>query len=214
MENKKISIFLLNCHSINNKLGEIKLLLYTRKPDIFCFTETWINRFEPKFIDYVAYWKNRVEPGGGIGIILKKNLQHETVSLVPFQNGKLEIQAVRITLRRNDSVILVNLYNPNESVTLQEMKHYVNQLGQKYILVGDFNAHSPLIETNCRSNYTGRTLEKIVLDGGLCLINPPDLYTYINPTSGRGSCLDLCFTTRVEKELTSDEYVVLFLICA
>ena len=75
------------------------------------------------------------------------------------------------------------------------MKHYLNQLGQKYILVGDFNAHSPLIETNCRSNYTGRTLEKIVLDGGLCLINPPDLYTYINPTSGRGSCLDLCFTT-------------------
>ena len=33
MENKKLSIFLLNRHSINNKLGEIKLMLYTRKPD-------------------------------------------------------------------------------------------------------------------------------------------------------------------------------------
>ena len=66
MENKKLSMFLINCHSINNKLGEIKLMLYTRKPDIFCFTETWISRFEPKFIDYVAIWKHRVEPGGGI----------------------------------------------------------------------------------------------------------------------------------------------------
>ena len=76
------------------------------------------------------------------------------------------------------------------------MQH-LNQLGQKYILVGDLNAHSPLIATNCRSNYSGRTHEKILLDGGLCLINPPDLYTYINPTSGwgRGSCLYLCFTT-------------------
>ena len=58
--------FLLNCHSINNKLGEIKLMLYTRKPDIFCFTETWMSRFEPKFIDYVAIWKHRGGPGGGL----------------------------------------------------------------------------------------------------------------------------------------------------
>ena len=47
--------------------------------------------FESKFIDYVANWKHRVEPGGGIGIVLKKNLKHETVTLIRFQNGKLDI---------------------------------------------------------------------------------------------------------------------------
>ena len=79
--------------------------------------------------------------------------------LTPFQNGKLEIHAVRIILRRNDSVVLMNVYNPNESVTLQEMKHYLDQLGPKFILVGDFNAHSPLFQSNCgNSNFTGRTL--------------------------------------------------------
>ena len=27
------------------------------------------------------------------------------------------------------------------------------------------------------------------------MVNPIDLYTYINPVTGKGSCLDLCFTT-------------------
>ena len=59
----------------------------------------------------------------------------------------------------------MNVYNPNESVTLQEIKHYLDQLGPKFIFVGDFNAHSPLFQSNCgNSNFTGRTLENIVLD--------------------------------------------------
>ena len=81
MENNNISIFLLNCRSIINKLGEIKLL-YTRKPDIFCFNETWINRFQPTFIDYVPIWQHRGEPGLGLGIILKIFLQHDKFHLI------------------------------------------------------------------------------------------------------------------------------------
>ena len=190
MENKKLSIFLLNCRSINNKLGEIKLMLYTRKPDIFCFTETWISRFEQKFIDYVSIWKQRGGPGGGLGIILRKGLQHDNFQLTPFQNGKLEVQAVKIILKNNYYVIVVNIYNPNESVTIQEMKHYLHQLGRKYVLVGDFNAHMPLLDSCCRnSNFTGKTLETIILEERICLINPVDFYTYICPTTGRRSCL-------------------------
>ena len=100
-------------------------MLYERKPDIFCFTETWISRF-PKFINYVVIWKHRGGPGGGLGIILRKNFQHDNFQLTPFQNGKLEVQAVKVLLKNNDSMILVNIYNPNESVTIQEMKHYLH----------------------------------------------------------------------------------------
>ena len=70
-------------------------MLYTRKPDIFCFTETWISRFEPKLIDYVAIWKHRGGHDGGIRIILRKNLHHDYFQLTPFQNGKVEVQAVK-----------------------------------------------------------------------------------------------------------------------
>ena len=52
---------------------------------------------------------------GGLGIILKKGLQHDNFQLTPFQNGKLELQAVEIILKNNDNVIVVNIYNPNES---------------------------------------------------------------------------------------------------
>ena len=124
-------------------------------------------------------------PGGGLGIILRKGLQHDSFQLTPFQNGKLEVQAVKIILKNNDNVILVNIYNPNESVTIQEMKTYLRQLGRKYVLVGDFNAHMPLLDSCCRnSNFTGKTLETITLEERICLINHVDCYTYICPTTG------------------------------
>ena len=105
---------------------------------------------------------------------------------------------MKVILKNNDSVILVNIYNPNESVTrpIHELKHYLHQLGRKYVLVGDFNAHMPVLDSCCRnSNFTGKTLETIIFEERICLINPVDFYTYLCPTTGRRSCLDLCRAT-------------------
>ena len=102
------------------------------------------------------------------------------------------------------------MYNPNESVTIQEMKHYLHQLGSKYIIVGDFNAHTPLLDSECANrNFTGKTLESIIVDERICLVNPINFYTYINATTGRRSFLDLCLATpniatRIDIKLGTD----------
>lgn len=114
----------------------------------------------------------------------------------PFNNGFLEVQAISIVLRNNCRLAILNIYNPNSAVKAEELQHYTAQLGVRFIIVGDFNAHTPIINTNCvKSNFIGRSLETVLANDPICLVNPPDLYTYINPATGRGSCLDLCLTS-------------------
>ena len=80
----------LNCRSVFSNLIEIKLLVYSRKPDFVALSETWVRDKGPKFIDYKCIWKNRVSTtGGGLGFLLRKGLQFQEVNLNPFPNGVL-----------------------------------------------------------------------------------------------------------------------------
>ena len=195
--NNNISVIILNCKSIRSKLGEIKLLAYTVKPDIMCLSETWLgdSQFNPKFINYNCIFRNRNQHGGGIGIIIKRNIKYQEINLKPFKNGKLEIQAIKVYTNAKE-MIITNLYNPNEDITEQEFEHYIQQIGEKFIMVGDYNAHTPMLDQKCkRANKTGKTLEKIIEQERVCLINPVNFYTYLDSRTGKLSCLDLCLTS-------------------
>ena len=68
----------LNCRSINTGLGELKMLIYSEKPDFVLLSETWLNnntKFLPRFHDYRAEWKHRpTGQGGGLGILVRRGL--------------------------------------------------------------------------------------------------------------------------------------------
>jgi hypothetical protein len=86
-------------------------------------------------------------------------------------------------------------YNPGKNISLEELLHYTNQLGKIYILIGDFNEHSPLWDSRNRINPTGRNIERLLEIHNLVLLNDKDFSTYIDNRSGTTSCLDLCITT-------------------
>ena len=54
----ELQIFQFNCNGINKKLSEIKLYIYTKKPDIICLNETWLSNLnrKPNFIGYASEW--------------------------------------------------------------------------------------------------------------------------------------------------------------
>lgn len=196
--NKLIGIQ-LNCHSLTNKLSEIKLMLYTKKPEFMALSETWIANHVPKFVGYSTEWKHRAGIGGGLGFVIKRGLQYKNINLIPFNNGYLEYQTIQIYINKNTNIVIMNLYNPSKNITIEEISHYTNQikqLGNKFMVIGDFNAHTPLLKTNCtRSNVTGKTLERFILSDDICLITPVNFYTYLNAANGQRSCLDLCLTS-------------------
>ena len=201
------NILFLNCKSLNCKLGEIKLLLYLEKPAVFCFNETWMKKeYEPRFIGYSTIWKNRDDGYGGVGILINNEYSYKEINLVAFDGGVLEVQAINVMLESSEMISIFNCYNPNEHVTIHEVRHYIQQLSRKFIIVGDLNCQTQVLDTKCtRSNFTGRMLETLLTEDPICLINPRDMYTYVSFSNLKKSCLDVCLSSPNIASLTTIE---------
>ena len=174
----------LNCQSLNTKLYDTKKLIYKIKPTFACFCETWINNCNrtPNFVDYHTIWRHRYGPrGGGLGILVRRGVQHSELPLKYYKDGGLEAQAVKIFDRHNNPITILNVYKPpNKNLTLLELRHYIKQLGPKYIITGDFNAHSPILDDRINNpDQAGKVIEDLILKDDVCLINPPNFYTRI-----------------------------------
>lgn len=137
LTNGSLMLVQFNCRSLNAKLGEVKLFLYTQKPDIMCLSETWIRRHEPRFIGYSTVWRHRLTPtvGGGLGFLIRRGVQYLELRLVPFTGGHLEVQAIQL-FASGGSLSVLSVYNPNAPVTAAELQHYVSQLAPVMLLWG------------------------------------------------------------------------------
>ena len=134
--------------------------------------------------------------------IIRKGLQYQEVTLQPFPGGVLEVLAVKIHEKNKKFINVLNIYNPNSNLSVNEIKHYILQLGDRYIITGDFNAHSIILDDKVtNSNVTGKTIENIVLNEDVSLCNPINMYTHLSLPNYTRSCLDLtlCSNNLAEK---------------
>lgn len=108
----------------------------------------------------------------------------------------IEAQAIEITLGR-DSVKILHVYNPVNRIDIRHLDHLIQQLGRKFIIVGDLNGHHTLWDPDLRPdriNQCGRELAKYIIDHqNLALVTTPGLKTYTHTThlSSNTSTLDL-----------------------
>ena len=193
----KLEILTWNCHSLYTKLSHFKITLYSKKPHIVCLCETWLkeNRL-PNFINYKPFFLCRQNrPGGGIAILVRSDICVKKIDLVDYVNSVLEVQAV--TIYSNDKKLdILNIYNPNVNVSVGEFEHYFGQLCQDKVIVGDFNAHNNMWDTNSIENSSGDSLCQVLLnDPNLCLLTPTNFPTYFHTATRKFSTLDLCFVS-------------------
>ena len=85
-QDTNFEIISFNCRSIYTKLSELKIFIYQRKPHCVCLAETWLIEDKmPNFINYQAFWSNRINKrGGGIGILIRSD-----ISVLPSQFTKI-----------------------------------------------------------------------------------------------------------------------------
>ena len=192
---KKLYIYQLNCNGLNKILSEVKLYLYSKKPDLFCCCETFVNLREPKFFGYNPVWTHRHNKAkGGLLTLVRKDLRYNILNLTPFTNGILEFQSVRVYTDFG-MIDVMNVYNPCKDVTYEEFVHYTKQLNKSFILIGDFNAHSHLWAKNKKRNITGDNITKMLDEDGVGILLCEDYTTYTDAKTGNSSCLDLCIAT-------------------
>jgi hypothetical protein len=114
------------------------------------------------------------------------------IPLQSFSAGALEFQSLKVFLKNNLSLSILNIYNPNQPVTFNEFQHFFQQLRHSAIVLGDCNAYHPIWEPTKVPNTTGRNLMEVLLHNPmLALLTPPDLPTYFNNYHNSFSTLDL-----------------------
>ncbi|GFX62127.1 putative RNA-directed DNA polymerase from transposon X-element [Trichonephila clavipes] len=123
-------------------------------------------------------------PTGGVCLFTSILYPSTVVTL----HTSLQAVAVRIHIHSLVTVCCVYL-PPNDVVPQVDLNRLVSQLPAPFILLGDFNGHSPLWghdDTNSR----GRQIEQLISDHCLCLLNN-DEKTYFHAPTRTFHSLDL-----------------------
>lgn len=95
-----------------------------------------------------------------MAILAKKNLSVVSLILPPLTH--IECIGVSIKLPYNEVLNVISAYCPKGDASLEEINSLFNLLGDKSILVGDFNAHHGIWESDPNRNVCGRSISRVL----------------------------------------------------
>ncbi|GFV58944.1 putative RNA-directed DNA polymerase from transposon X-element [Trichonephila clavipes] len=91
------------------------------------------------------------------------------------------LQAVAVRIHVHSLVTVCCVYlPPNDVVPQVDLNHLVSQLPAPFILLGDFNGHSPLWGMMIQTR--GRQIEQLISDHCLCLLKNDEKTYFHAPT--------------------------------
>src|SRR6266516_5737769 len=178
-----------NCRGLKANLPELDLLLQTFSPAAICLQETFQSKNKPiNLRKYSHFYKNHLKndgtPGGGVSIFIKRNIPHSQILL----NTPLQAMAVKISLHR--PITLCSIYlSPNTNIDTADLDAVVSQLPSPILLLGDFNAHSPLWGCNALDDR-GKICEDLINRHNLCILNSKTP-THLHSATGSRTAIDL-----------------------
>lgn len=207
------------------KLSEFKLYLYVVKPHLVCISESWlVAGCKPSFINYVVYRSDRlVGRGGGMMLLCRADVSHSTIALRPFPGFHLECQALRLSFQ-SGVVEVLSIYNPLPGYQIpDELDFYLNQLGDRVVLCGDFNVRHVSWDPGAPvpASVPSQKFFDFLVASRMALVTPVGLGTRYNVHNNSYSTLDLtlvspCFlgvtTVSLGRDLGSDHLPVLVLL--
>ena len=180
-----MSIIQWNCRGLRANYEEVQLLISAFKPSVICLQETFVKSTDmSNFRGFHSYLSPASDSAaGGVAILIRD----APSSLIPLSTS-LQAVAARVTLHR--PLTVCSLYiPPSTRLSLQVLQDLVDQLPTPFILLGDFNAHSPLWG-DVRTCGKGLVVEDLIMNLDLTLLN--DLSsTYLHPAIGTFSAIDL-----------------------
>ncbi|GFV21096.1 putative RNA-directed DNA polymerase from transposon X-element [Trichonephila clavipes] len=177
-----------NCRGLRTRLDDLKSIISTYQPACVALQETFLKSTMTMQVRGYNCVRRDVDgatsPTGGV-CLFTSNLYPSTVVTL---HTSLQAVAVRIHIHSLVTVCCVYL-PPNDVVPQVDLNQLVSQLPAPFILLGDFNGHSPLWghdDTNSR----GRQIELLISDHCLCLLNN-DEKTYFHAPTRTFHSLDL-----------------------
>ncbi|GFW37323.1 putative RNA-directed DNA polymerase from transposon X-element [Trichonephila clavipes] len=132
-----------NCRGLRTRLADLKSIISTYQPACVALQETFLKSTMTMQVRGYNCVRRDVDgdtsPTGGV-CLFTSNLYPSTVVTL---HTSLQAVAVRIHVHSLVTVCCVYL-PPNDVVPQVDLNHLVSQLPAPFILLGDFNGHSPL----------------------------------------------------------------------
>ncbi|GBO08904.1 putative RNA-directed DNA polymerase from transposon BS [Araneus ventricosus] len=207
-----------NCRGFHSKVCHIKDLIYEVHPVCIALQETYLKPADiAKIKRYSLVRKDNENESdrasGGVALLVS----HDTPSPVVTLHTNLQAVAVRVML--SNLVTVCTLYlPPSTSVNDRDLDRLVDELPTPFIIIGDFNGHSPVWGSK-NTNTRGRQIEEFVNTHSLCLLNNGE-DTYFHQRSRTFHSLDLALCTpslapyfnfRVGVDLRDSDHFPIFL---
>ena len=179
-----------NCRGLRANFDEIQILIQNLQPIVFCLQETKISANSTISLrQYTHFLKtqntNDTHPQGGVSIFVKKNIPHSQIKL------DTPLQAVAATVSCHRPITVCSIYiPPHLHFSDGDLDHLLLQLPRPVLIMGDFNAHSPVWGDD-KLDARGRSMELFLTNNNLCVLNSKNSHTYIHPASGSRTAIDL-----------------------
>ena len=162
------SIIQWNLRGFQANFEELALLSRRYKPAAFGLQETFLTSSKtPSFSGFSILTKNSPNDRatGGVALLINKSYLFSEVHL----NTPLQAVAARVTL--NKVVTFCSIYlPPSDHVAKTDLINLTEQLPSPFVLLGDFNGHSP-VWGNESYNSRGQMLEDLFSEMDLCILN-------------------------------------------
>ena len=147
-QDQHIKILYANANGITGKTTSLKSILKETQSDIAVIVETKTKK-PPNIDGYIWYHKHRpTKTGGGVGILVKQQLYHNTQEVPNYNEENQELIWIRIQTTTRP-LFLGAYYGPQEKADrdsvyreYQKIRTTINQLKDKgdIIIIGDYNA--------------------------------------------------------------------------
>ena len=189
-----------NCTGIRSNISELKLFIYTKKPQLIGLCETFLtSKYSCNFVGYRIIRKDREGNvgRGGLAFLIRSDLCYANANLQNLHNSIVENLSIKIKFDFGWAYCGIFYNPPSNDLTPTEIAHYLDQFPRNSLIAGDFNSHHPLWAIPGRSrlsNPSGITIfDYLSASYSLSLLTPTGLPTYFHNTSGKYSTLDLTF---------------------
>ena len=176
-----------NCRGFRANAIELSLLCSKIHPAVVALQETFLQVTNTSSLTGFNIIRKDVtadRPCGGVALLVNNIFLYSEVPL----DTPLQAVAARVSLHK--TITICSLYlPPTTSVTKEDLVRLFQQLPSPFLVLGDFNGHSPLWGSD-QYNIRGRVVESALTEFDLCCLNDGSP-TYLHPASCSTSCIDL-----------------------
>lgn len=201
-----IKLMSWNANSIKNKLNELIYYIKINQLDVIGINETKLDsQYSMKIPGYIVYRSDRTANGGGVAMIIRKDIKHH---VKPLTLENIESVSVCIQTKVGEICVISAYLPPGKELSQKDLRE-ITKCHNKYVLMGDLNARHK--SWNCiSSNKKGKDLLEYCLNKNITIAAPNGVTHY--PKRGLPSVIDLFLIKNIENhgkpesvcELSSD----------